>query len=391
MTGTMWSKSTVTSYTLAALVGTILSLVTIHRELQQNQCIRQCVRHTSYMHSAIQPRDDSPEDYIGAQWEESDDHDVQMEEYIPVVKPFTGFHKAETDNIRASLMDETRSMDDMFATQQNIQRGQTVHFAETKMWSLQTETVKIPDAVHNMLPRETGLKPAQYKTCSVVGNSGVLTDSRCGGQIDSSDFVVRSNFPPVGGEFAKDVGSKTDFITINPSVFAFYDNLIKEKDQRKFLDDLAKYGKPLMYTHPFRIYHQAKVCLQAISVMKKAGRMDQVRASHPDFLTSVGKFWRGRGLQELRCTTGLLLLAVSMSLCEEVTLYGFWPFTSYNGHPVNYHYFDRPTIGTREFKDKSLERELVQHGSFHNFTEEFLFLNRLHDRGVINLHVRPCS
>ncbi|KAI8504458.1 hypothetical protein Bbelb_175760 [Branchiostoma belcheri] len=380
----MWNKTTLMSYTLAALVGTILSLVAINRELQQNQCIRQC-RHTS------QPRDDIPEDYIGARWEESDDHDVQMEEYIPVVKPFTGFHKAEADNFRASLIEETRSLDDMFVTQQNIKRGQAVHFAETMMWSLQTETVDIPDFVHSMLPRETGLKPAQFRTCSVVGNGGILTDSRCGRQIDSSDFITRSNFSPVGGQFAGDVGSKTDFITVNPSVFAFYNNLIKEEDQGKFLDDLAKYGKPLMYTHPFRLRNQAMVCLQAISAMKKAGRMDQVRASHPDFLRSVETFWKGRGLKALRSTTGLLLLSVSLSLCEQVTLYGFWPFTSYNDQPVNYHYFDRPIIGTWEFKDKWLERELVQHGPLHNFTEEFLFLNRLHDRGVINLHVGPCS
>ncbi|XP_078608315.1 alpha-N-acetylneuraminide alpha-2,8-sialyltransferase-like [Branchiostoma floridae x Branchiostoma japonicum] len=293
--------------------------------------------------------------------------------------------------MRASLMEEAHSMNNMFATQKNIKRGETIHFAETKKWSLQTETAQIPDIVFGVLPRENSMKPAQFKSCSVVGNGGILADSRCGRQIDSSDFVFRSNFSPVGGEFAGDVGSKTDFITINPSVFDTYNKLINEEDQKRFLNDLAVYGKPLLYTHPFRLYGHAKVSMLAIYALKNAGRIRQVRASHPDFLLSVASFWKGRGLQELRPTTGLLLLAVSLSLCEEVTLYGFWPFSKYNGQPVNYHYFDRPTLGMREFKDKFLERELIEHGPYHNFTEEFLFLNRLHDRGVLKLQAVPCS
>ncbi|XP_066290160.1 alpha-2,8-sialyltransferase 8F-like [Branchiostoma lanceolatum] len=388
----MRSKATLTSYTLTALVGTILSLVVIHRELQQNQCIRHCIRTSpNEMPRLLEHRDVIPEEYIDTHREMVDDLDVPMEEFIPVVKPFTGFHKAEIDNLRVSLIEETRSMDNMFATQQNIQRGGTVHFAETKKWSLQTETAQIPDIVYNILPRANGLKPAQFQSCSLVGNGGILNDGRCGRQIDSSDYVFRSNFSPVGGAFAGDVGSKTDFITINPSVFDLYNKLTTEEDESRFLSDLAKYGEPLLYTHPFRLYDHAKISQHATSLLKKVGRIRQVRASHPDFLLSVASFWKRRGLQELRPTTGLLLLAVSLSLCEQVTLYGFWPFSEYNGRPVSYHYFDRPTLGTREFKDKFLERELIQHGPFHNFTEEFLFLNRLHDRGVINIQVEPCS
>ncbi|XP_078660044.1 alpha-2,8-sialyltransferase 8B-like [Branchiostoma floridae x Branchiostoma belcheri] len=63
-------------------------------------------------------------------------------------------------------------------------------------------------------------KPAitqNYSTCALVGNGGILLNSSCGDAVDSHDFVIRLNLPPVQS-FEKDVGSRTDLVSINNKV-----------------------------------------------------------------------------------------------------------------------------------------------------------------------------
>ncbi|KAI8495064.1 hypothetical protein Bbelb_270500 [Branchiostoma belcheri] len=53
-----------------------------------------------------------------------------------------------------------------------------------------------------------------YKTCSVVGNSGVLRESNCADHIDSADYVFRCNMPPLTDKrHLSHVGTKSNFTT----------------------------------------------------------------------------------------------------------------------------------------------------------------------------------
>ncbi|XP_072017266.1 alpha-N-acetylneuraminate alpha-2,8-sialyltransferase ST8SIA3-like [Amphiura filiformis] len=59
------------------------------------------------------------------------------------------------------------------------------------------------------LPKESLFPKPPYKSCSVVGSSGILLGSKCGRLIDENDYVFRFNLASIAG-FEDDVGRKTN-------------------------------------------------------------------------------------------------------------------------------------------------------------------------------------
>ena len=52
-------------------------------------------------------------------------------------------------------------------------------------------TMNVSQNLYDLLPRTSPLKNKHFRTCAIVGNSGVLLNSGCGQEIDTHSFVIR--------------------------------------------------------------------------------------------------------------------------------------------------------------------------------------------------------
>lgn len=212
------------------------------------------------------------------------------------------------------------------------------------------------------------------KKCSVVGNGGVLKHSGCGRDIDQADFVMRCNLPPLSQQYVDDVGTRTHLVTANPSIVEKrFQNLLWSR--KSFTDSMRAYGSSYVYMPAFSMRPGTEPSLRAYHALADASSNLTVLFANPDFLLSVGKFWKARGVHAKRLSTGLFLVSLALGLCEEVTAYGFWPFsTGLDEMPISHHYYDN----------------VLPFSGFHAMPEEFLQLWQLHKSGTLRMRVGRC-
>uniref|UniRef100_A0A8C4QRA9 ST8 alpha-N-acetyl-neuraminide alpha-2,8-sialyltransferase 5 n=1 Tax=Eptatretus burgeri TaxID=7764 RepID=A0A8C4QRA9_EPTBU len=258
----------------------------------------------------------------------------------------------------------------LFVTQSNTPISSTVHYEQEPV-----KNVPIESSIYYMLPKSMPYQRQQLARCAVVGNGGILHNSRCGSEIDAMEFVFRCNLPPVSAEFAKDVGSKTDIVTINPSIIIDrYDSLMQRHGP--FLARIRSYGNASLLLPAFFGGRSMELALRARYVLDEAGSSRPLYFFHPIYLAHVGAFWRRHGVQERRSSSGLLVASAALELCREVHLYGFWPFSQdVDGAHLSHHYYDdqRPRPGIHVMP-----------------IENFHFL-QLHSKGILRVHTQRCS
>ncbi|XP_041440941.1 alpha-N-acetylneuraminide alpha-2,8-sialyltransferase isoform X1 [Xenopus laevis] len=213
------------------------------------------------------------------------------------------------------------------------------------------------------------------KRCSVVGNGGILKNSRCGEQIDEADFVMRCNLPPLSREYTDDVGTKTQLVTVNPSIIdKRFQNLLWSR--KSFVESVSVYKQSYVYMPAFSTKRGTDPSLRVYYTLEDFGTNQTVLFANPNFLRNVGKFWKSKGVHSKRLSTGLFMVSAALSLCEEVTIYGFWPFQmDLGGRHISHHYYDN----------------MLPLSGVHAMPEEFLQLWHLHKSGVLQMQLDQCK
>ncbi|KAI3370718.1 hypothetical protein L3Q82_007276 [Scortum barcoo] len=241
-------------------------------------------------------------------------------------------------------------------------------------------TTNISENLYRLLPTVSPMKNQHHRRCAIVGNSGILLNSSCGPEIDSHDFVIRCNLAPVE-EYHRDVGWRTNLVTMNPSVVqrAFQD-LVSEEWRDRFLQRLRSLSGSVLWIPAFMAKGGEERVEWALRLILL--HTVDVRTAFPSLrlLHAVRGYWLTNNVHIKRPTTGLLMYTMATRFCEEIHLYGFWPFPlDPRGKPVKYHYYD------------TLKYEYTSSSSPHTMPLEFRTLSTLHRQGALRLHTGTCD
>ncbi|XP_034146647.1 alpha-2,8-sialyltransferase 8F isoform X1 [Esox lucius] len=268
---------------------------------------------------------------------------------------------------RTELWACCNASDRLIVTRQNTHVNQTLTY-EAERWRKKL----VDQTLWEMFPKSVPWSKGLLGRCAVVGSGGILQNSSCGEEIDRADYIIRFNLAPVNQ--SRDVGLKTDLITANPSqIIKQYPDL--HKNPGPLAEQMSVYGNARLLLPAFSFAFGTAPCFKVYHALQKALPQQEVVFFHPDYLFELGQFWRRRGQKASRISTGLMLASSALEICEQVHLYGFWPFSVDLSHnPLQHHYFDN--VGPNHY--------------MHAMPEEFLLLLQLHSQGALQLHVGHC-
>ncbi|XP_029299544.1 CMP-N-acetylneuraminate-beta-galactosamide-alpha-2,3-sialyltransferase 1-like [Cottoperca gobio] len=213
------------------------------------------------------------------------------------------------------------------------------------------------DKLFQMFPHIADVGESNNKrctTCAVVGNSGNLKRSHYGPLIDFHDIVIRINYGRTKG-YEADVGTKTTHRVMYPESGSYLDNTTslvlfpyKIKDFL-WLIDAFKQGED-----------------SAVNSKRRANK-DLVLILNPALMKYVHEIWLGR--KGNYPSTGFLTLALSMQICDEVSVFGFGADRDGNWN----HYFE-------VLRNKKLKTGA--HAGMH----EYEVIQKLHKKKTISFY-----
>ncbi|XP_035523398.1 sia-alpha-2,3-Gal-beta-1,4-GlcNAc-R:alpha 2,8-sialyltransferase [Morone saxatilis] len=264
-------------------------------------------------------------------------------------------------------------------TRGSVRIGQLMHYD----YSSHKYVFSIGENFRSLLPEASPIINKHYNVCAVVGNSGILTGSRCGAQIEKFDFVFRCNFAPTE-IFKKDVGRRTNMTTFNPSILEkYYNNLLTVQDRNNFFLSLKKLDGAILWIPAFFFHTSATVTRTLVDFFVEHRGQLKVQLAWPgNIMQYVNSYWKTKQLSPKRLSTGILMYTLASSMCDQIHLYGFWPFgwDPNTGKELPYHYYDKK--GTK-FTTKWQES--------HQLPAEFKLLYKMHTEGLLKLTLSHCA
>ncbi|XP_055036724.2 alpha-2,8-sialyltransferase 8E isoform X3 [Misgurnus anguillicaudatus] len=278
-------------------------------------------------------------------------------------------NKEEVDHFKMSLSRCCNAPSFLFTTKRNTPSGTKLRYEVDTSGILH-----ISPEIFKMFPNDMPYSKSQFKKCAVIGNGGIIKNSKCGREIDAADFVLRCNIPPISDMYSEDVGSKTDLVTINPSIITERFQKL-EKWRKPFYDVLQNYQNSSAVLPAFYNTRNTDVSFRVKYMLDDFESTRGVFFFHPQYLLNVQRFWAVQGVRAKRLSSGLMLVTAAMELCEEVHLYGFWAFPmNPSGIFITHHYYDnvKPRPG------------------FHAMPYEIFNFMHMHARGIVHVHTSPC-
>ncbi|XP_063302660.1 alpha-2,8-sialyltransferase 8F-like [Pelobates fuscus] len=271
------------------------------------------------------------------------------------------------EDIRSELRACCNAGSNLLVTQANTHIGDNITY-ETQ----RDKHIVVKENIYKMLPKVSPFPDKPHRRCAVVGNGGILLNSCCGSEIDQADFVFRFNLPPMN--YSGDIGTKTDLVTANPSIL--HNRFSRLNEQRKPFVDLVKtYKHALILMPAFSFTSNVDVSFKVFYTLQDFESQQKVAYFHPDYLTNLALYWKNKGLKARRLSSGLMIVSTALELCDEITLYGFWPFSrGTSGKLIPHHYYDNK----------------VPKPGFHSMSDEFFFYNQMHSKGILRLKIGTC-
>ncbi|XP_016377541.1 CMP-N-acetylneuraminate-poly-alpha-2,8-sialyltransferase-like [Sinocyclocheilus rhinocerous] len=182
-------------------------------------------------------------------------------------------------------------------------------------------------------------------------------------------------------EFADDVGSRSDFTTMNPSVIPrVFGGLRDERQRVQFIRRLQQLNNSVLWIPAF-MAKGGERHVEIVNQLILKHRL-KVRTAYPSLrlIHAVRGYWLTNKINIKRPSTGLLMYTMATRFCDEIYLYGFWPFPKDgNGNPVKYHYYD------------GLRYRYFSNVGPHRMPLEFKTLKRLHSKGALKLTTSKCA
>ncbi|KAK9394093.1 alpha-2-8-sialyltransferase 8B [Crotalus adamanteus] len=277
--------------------------------------------------------------------------------------------------IRKHILKFLDAEKDISVLKGTLKPGDIIHYVFDR-----DSTMNVSQNLYALLPRTSPLKGKHYRTCAIVGNSGILLNSGCGKEIDTHSFVIRCNLAPVQ-DYTHDVGTKTDLVTMNPSVIQrAFEDLVNDTWREKLLQRLHSLNGSVLWIPAF-MAKGGKERVEWVNELILKHHIN-VRTAYPSLrlLHAVRGYWLTNKVYIKRPTTGLLMYTLATRFCNQIYLYGFWPFPQGpDQNPVKYHYYD------------SLKYGYMSQASPHTMPLEFKALKLLHHQGALKLTVGPCN
>ncbi|CAH1249655.1 ST8SIA4 [Branchiostoma lanceolatum] len=296
------------------------------------------------------------------------------------------FNTSEVERIRKWVMTYFNPGTDLTVIKSQVKIGQLIRYEVSRK-----AYANITENFFRLIPESSPLLRKHFRSCAVVGNSGILLDSGCGPQIDSADFVFRCNLAPIEG-FENDVGTKSNFTTMNPSVLnhdykgcrenntsvaceMFVKRLRLIQDQILHISAFTTVNgrRDVELTNSMILEHHLPIKASYAPVACNYEKNESV-SFHFESTVIIILLWKNSEFKLKRPSTGTILFVLSASLCDQIHLYGFYPFSKdKDGRKIKYHYYG----SVRNLRN-------------HNMTEEYRAFQTLHQRKALVLHTDPC-